>query len=68
MNRYTLLLTFLLSLFSFPSLGVDFKDLVERDGLVYEEFTDVPYTGKGTRYHDNGQLSSKGNYKNGKKI
>ena len=48
MNRYTLILTFLLSLVSFPSLGVDFKDLVERDGFYYEEFSDVPYLGEVT--------------------
>ena len=45
MNRTTLFLTFLLSLISFPSLGVDFDDLVERDGLFYEKSTDVPFTG-----------------------
>ena len=48
MNRYTLLLTFLLSLVSFPSLGVDFDDLVKRDGLYYEKFSNVPFTGKVT--------------------
>lgn len=46
MNRYTLIFIFLLSLVSFPSLGVDFEDLVERDGLYYEKFSNVPYTGK----------------------
>ena len=59
-------------------------DLVERDGLYYEKFTDAPFNGKVTgdkqgsfkdgkrdgawvTYHENGQLWSKGNYKNGKK-
>ena len=45
MNRYTLILTFLLSLISFPSLGVDFEDLVERDGLYYQGSSDTPFTG-----------------------
>ena len=45
MNRYTLILTFLLSLFSFPSLGVDFEDLVERDDLYYQGSSDIPFTG-----------------------
>ncbi|MBT6403429.1 MAG: toxin-antitoxin system YwqK family antitoxin [Rhodospirillaceae bacterium] len=40
-----LLLTFL-----FPSIalgeGVKLEDLVRRDGLYYERFTDVPFTGK----------------------
>ena len=48
MNRYTLLLTFLLSLGSYPSLGIDFKDLVERNGFYYEKFSDLPYTGEVT--------------------
>ena len=48
MNRYTLILTFVLSHVSFPSLGVEFNDLVEQDGLYYEKFTDVPFTGEVT--------------------
>ena len=46
MNRYTLILTFLLSLVSFSVLGVDIKDLVKRDGLYYQKSTDSPFTGK----------------------
>lgn len=45
MNRYTLILTFLLSLISFPMLGKDFEGLVKRDGLYYERSSDTPYTG-----------------------
>ena len=45
MNQYTLVLTFLLSLVSFPSLGVDFKGLVKRGGLYHERSSDTPYTG-----------------------
>ena len=61
-------------------------DLVERDGLYYKKFTDVPFTGEITdkttqgtfrngekegpwvEYHDNGQLWSKGTFKDGKKV
>ena len=58
------------------------KDLVEREGLFYKKFTDVPFTGEGEEqkefenwekkdpqvsYHDNGQLLEKGTRKNGKK-
>jgi hypothetical protein len=35
-------------------------DLVERDGLDYEKFTDVPFTGKVTG-------NPQGSYKNGKR-
>jgi len=79
----TLLTILFISLLSSPSWSVTFGELVERDGLYYEKFTDVPYTGKVTgeeqgsfrngervgtwvSYWENGQLSFKENYKNGK--
>ena len=56
------------------------KDLVEREGLFYKKFTDVPFTGEEQKefenwekkypqvsYHNNGQLLEKGTRKNGKK-
>ncbi len=42
--RFPLLLI-LLSL-SIPSLGETWGDLVEREGLFYKKFTDVPFTGE----------------------
>jgi len=46
--KYLLILSCLL----FTSVGwskdVNWKDLVKRDGLYYEKFTDVPFTGKVT--------------------
>ena len=39
------LLLVLLSL-SLPSFGLTFYDLIERDGLYYEKFTDVPFSGE----------------------
>ena len=46
----------------FPSLayGVTIDDLVERDGIYYEKFSDVPFTGKVTGIYQ-------GSIKNGKK-
>ena len=44
----TLLTILFISLLSSPSWSVTFGELVERDGLYYEKFTDVPYTGKVT--------------------
>ena len=48
----------------FPALAlseeVTFDDLVEREGIYYKKFTDVPFTGKTT-----GQ--KQGTFKNGKK-
>ena len=53
MDRHTLILTFLSSLFllsgcdsGFMSETVDYGELIERDGLYFEKFSDVPYTGK----------------------
>ena len=49
-----------MSLVSFPSWGLTMDDLVERDGLYYQKFTDVPFTGE----IDEGL--KRGNFKNGK--
>ena len=51
----------LLSLVSFPSWGLTTNDLVKRDGLYYQKFTDVPFTGE----IDEGL--EKGSLKHGKK-
>jgi len=44
----TLLTILFISLLSSPSWSVTLGDLVEREGIYYEKFTDVPYTGKVT--------------------
>ena len=41
--------------------------LVERNGVYYEVNSEVPYTGKVTDTHENGQLYIKGSYKDGKR-
>ena len=43
----------------------DQLELVERSGLIHEINSQIPYTGVAVEYHDNGQLSFKGNYKDG---
>jgi len=49
MKLFKILLTILfISLLSSPSWSVSLYDLVERDGIHYEKFTDVPFTGKVT--------------------
>jgi hypothetical protein len=47
----------------FPSLAyaLEMKDLVERDGLHYKKFSDVPFTGKTTG-------RDQGSFKNGKRV
>ena len=47
-------------LFPTLALGETMKDLVERDGLFYKEFTDVPFTGNITG-------KTRGTIRNGKK-
>ena len=58
-----LLTSVVLLVFLFPSLalgqGVTMDDLVERNGLYYEKFTNVPFTGKTT-----GKIQ--GSFKDGK--
>ena len=36
----------LMSLVSFPSWGLSMDDLVQREGVYYKKFTDVPFTGE----------------------
>ena len=36
----------LMSLVSFPSWGLTLDDLVERGGVFYKKFTDIPFTGE----------------------
>ena len=55
----TLLTLLFISLLSTPSWSVTIGDLVERDGLYYEKFTDAPFTGEVTG-------NPQGSYKNGK--
>ena len=56
----TLLTILFISLLSSPSWSVTMDDLVEREGLYYEKFTDVPFTGKVTG-------DTQGSFKSGKK-
>ena len=83
-NVIKVLLVVFISFLSSPSWSETFEDLVERNGLYYKKFTDVPFTGqiKGrisgrfirgkfdglfVHYWENGQLQTKGVYKNGKR-
>ena len=62
----TLLTILFISLLSSPSWSVTLGDLVERDGLYYEKFTDVPYTGKVTVDEQGKPRDVEGVFKNGK--
>ena len=50
----------LMSLVSFPSWGLTMDDLVQREGIYYKKFTDIPFTGE----IDEGLETGK--FKNGK--
>ena len=60
MAMKTLLLLLFMSLLSTPSWSETFDDLVKREGIYYQKFTDVPFTGKITG-------AEQGLLKNGKK-
>ena len=55
----TLITILFLSLLSSPSWSETMDDLVKRDGLYYEKFADVPFSGKVAGLY-------KGNFKSGK--
>ncbi len=46
--------------------GVNEDELEHRDGLVYTEGSNTPYTGKVYELHSNGQKEKEGNFKDGK--
>ena len=60
MERILASLVFMVLLLPALALGETMKDLVERDGLFYKEFTDVPFTGNITG-------KTRGTIRNGKK-
>ena len=60
MKRILASLVLMVLLFPALALGETMKDLVERDGLFYKEFTDVPFTGNITG-------KTRGTIRNGKK-
>ena len=62
----TLLTILFISLLSSPSWSVTIRDLVKRDDLYYEKFTDVPYTGKVTVDEQVKHMDVEGVFKNGK--
>ena len=44
---------------------VPLDQLVERNGITYEINSQTPFTGSFVNYHENGQLESKRNWKDG---
>ena len=48
-------------------LEVSHDKLVERDGVTYQVDSDEPFTGRSVRFHENGKLENKTDYKDGKK-
>ena len=54
----------LMSLLSFPSWGLTMDDLVERDGIYYKKFGDVPFTGEVKGVHSG---ITAGKLKNGRR-
>jgi antitoxin component YwqK of YwqJK toxin-antitoxin module len=68
MKHIKTLLTILFILpLSSPSWSVTFGDLMQRDGLFYKKFTDVPFTGEITGPIAVDNWSEQGSVKNGKR-
>ena len=64
--KYLLILCCLLYTSVGCSKEVSMEDLIERDGLYYEKFKDISFSGEAVVYYKNSKLSEKFNYKNGK--
>ena len=47
------------------SKEVPLRQTVERNGITYEVNSEEPFTGTVVLFHENGQLSYKGNFKDG---
>lgn len=60
MKKLSIIPFILMSLVAPPSWGETMDDLVERDGIYYEKFSDIPFTGEI-------EGSVQGRFKNGKK-
>ena len=45
---------------------VSFDQLITREDLFYEKFSEIPFTGNLLSFYENGQLEYKGTYKDGK--
>ena len=56
MKRILTSLVLMVLLFPVLALGETMDDLVERDGLFYKEFTDVPFTGEITEQRIQGTV------------
>ena len=65
--RKIFLVTLIFSIFSFSgwSETLTMDDLVERGGLYYKKFTNVPFTGQVSHF-ENGWLNEKRTFRNGK--
>jgi len=66
MNKILIILSLVL-LAACSSKEIPYENLVVRQGVHYEVNSQTPFTGVTVKYHENGQLESKGNYKDGKK-
>ena len=58
--RFNFPLLFIILSLSIPSLGETMDDVVQREGLIYKKFTDIPFTGEV-------EGNEQGSIKNGKR-
>ena len=65
MRLLTILYLVLLSPYSYSQQVIPEIETVTRDGLIYNQDTNEPVTGIVESFRDNGQLESRGNFKDG---
>jgi len=49
------------------SKEINSDQLVERNGIIYEVNSQIPFSGREVHYHENFQLQGKGNFKDGER-
>ena len=67
MNKILIILSFIV-LASCSVKEIPSSDLVERNGIKYEVFSQVPFTGSSVSYYKKGQLHFKENFKEGRMV
>ena len=67
MNKILITLSFIV-LASCSVKEIPSSDLVERNGIKYEVFSQVPFTGSSVSYYKKGQLHFKENFKEGRMV
>jgi len=68
MKKLSIIPFILMSLVALPGWDVNVNDLVQRDGIYYKKFSDVPFTGEVDELSASGYFWLKGKLENGERV